>query len=351
MARPKLKITLHETTRWEVEKRYRNTRDAREKERLLALRLACDGQHSFDDIAQELGRARSCIQRWLDRFSQGGIDALVERKKAPGKTSPLCDEKILEGLKEGLRLGRWRSAPQICAWLKTQHGINFLPKSLYYWLGKWAGALKVPRPVHIKKDTAATEAFKTQLFDKLQSLPIPSGAPVKIWVLDEARYGLHTITRRCWGLKGIPIVVPRQQKYQWGYLYGAIEVLTGQSEMLLLPTVNLDCHKIFLEQIAQSDPSAHHIIIQDQAGFHYRTQDPRQPERIHILSLPPYSPELNPTEKLWDILKDLLCNQVYPTLDHIEASITSWAQSIRQDTQAILQLVGQGWLHSQANAS
>lgn len=342
---------MDEATRAEVERRYRKTRDSRDKERLLALRLANDGQHSFDQIAEEVGRARSCVQLWLDRFMKGGVDALLERKKAPGKISPLSDEKIQAALQKGLREGRWRTAGQIRAWLQAEHGIDRSTKGIYYWLGKCAGVLKVPRPVHIKKDSTATEAFKQELTQRLEKLPLPMGVPVKIWVLDEARYGLHSVTRRCWGLRGVRVVVPRQQKFQWGYLYGAMEVLSGKTEFLLMPTVNLDCHEIFLRQIAQSDPLAHHVIIQDQAGFHFRNGDERQPERIHILSLPPYSPELNPVEKLWDILKDILCNRVFATLPAIEEVISIWARSLYDDTPTILSLIGQGWLHTQANAS
>lgn len=351
MSRPRLKLTMDEATLAEVERRYRKTRDSREKERLLALRLASRGQHSFSEIAQEVGRSRSLIQIWVDRFMEAGVEGLLERRKAPGKSSPLGEEKIQEALREGLRQGRWRTAGQISAWLKSEHGIHRPAKRLYYWLGKCAGALKVPRPVHIKKDSTAAEAFKQELAQRLETLPLPVGQPVKIWVLDEARYGLHSITRRCWGLRGVRIVVPRQQKFQWGYVYGAMEVLSGKSEFLLMPTVNLECHELFLRQVAQSDACAHHVIIQDQAGFHYRASDERLPERTHILSLPPYSPELNPVEKLWDVLKDILCNRVFPTLPAIESVICDWSRSVSNDTQATLSLIGQGWLHAQANAS
>ena len=167
----------------------------------------------------------------------------------------------------------------------------------------------------------------------------------------KARYGLHSITRRCWGLRGVRVVIPRQQKFLWGYLYGAVEVTQGKAEFLLMPTVNLDCHKTFLTQLAASDPTAHHVVIQDQAGFHYRCGDPRLPQRTHIVSLPPYSPELNPVEKLWDQLKDVLCNRVFPTLPEIEEVIENWSRAMSKNTEALRRLIGLGWLHSQTNAS
>jgi transposase len=173
---------------------------------------------------------------------------------------------------------------------------------------------------------------------------------IKVWVLDEARYGLHSITRRCWGLKGERTVVPRQQKFAWGFVYGAVEVMSGKSEFLLMPTVNLTAHEAFLQHLALSDEESHHVVIQDQAGFHYRSKDARLPERVHILSLPPYSPELNPVEKLWNHLKDVLCNQVFKTLQEIEEAIGVWTNAATNDTQRMRALIENGWLHTQVNA-
>jgi hypothetical protein len=81
-------------------------------------------------------------------------------------------------------------------------------------------------------------------------------------------------------------------------------VVEGCVEFLHLPTVKLDCNQLFLENLCSSDPQAHHVVIADQAGFHLREGDECLPEGVHIVSLPPYSPELNPCEQLWDILKD-----------------------------------------------
>ena len=79
---------------------------------------------------------------------------------------------------------------------------------------------------------------------------------------------------------------------------------------------------LFLEQIAASDPYAEHVIIWDGAGFHHRPEDPRLPKNLHLLPLPPYSPELNPIERLWDIAKDQICNRVFETLDAMEEKLT-----------------------------
>ena len=82
-------------------------------------------------------------------------------------------------------------------WLEEEKGIPRSVSSLYYY-----GALKMPRPVHIKKDPAKAETFKEHLLATLRGLDLPGRSLVKVWVQDEARYGLHMVLRHCWGLKG-----------------------------------------------------------------------------------------------------------------------------------------------------
>jgi hypothetical protein len=235
--------------------------------------------------------------------------------------------------------------------MRRAHGIELCDTQTYYWLKKAGAALKVPRPVHTKKDEAAAAAFKTELYDKLLGLGLPAGSRVKVWVTDEARIGLHDAQRRCWSLRGVRVVKPRQLEYEWSYLHGALEVVDGDSEFQLLPTVGLPLTTGFLEQIAASDPEAFHVVIGDQAGFHFRPDDARLPERVRIIPLPAYSPELNPVERLWDIIKDSLCNRVYKGIAAMEDAACEALEPFIRNRPQVRSLVGDGWLHVQANAS
>jgi transposase len=349
--RPKLKLVLDETTAKAVRERFRQSHDARDKERLQAVRLAATGAYTYEEIGQAIGRAKSTVQRWLDRLKAGGPDTLLEVRAKSGRPSPFQEAKIQRALAEGLRQGRWLTAGQLAAWLKEQHGITRSARSLYYWLGKCGGVLKVPRPVHTKKNAAEAAAFEAHLYESLCALPLPAGRPVRVWMADESRYGLHSFTRRCWSLSGVRVVKPSQQKYQWGYVYGALEVVSGAAEFRFMPSVNLDFSRDFLQQIAERDPEAEHVVIWDQAGFHQRPGAKTLPERIHVLPLPPYSPELNPVEKLWDVIKDAVANRVYTALGRIEGALTEALRPFWESSERTLRLVGTGWLHTQANAS
>ena len=336
----------------EVRKLHRTTKNVRTKERAQVILLATEGTRSYDELARMAGRASSTVRDWIGRFCETGLDALESHQgQGGGRPSPIQDQEVRAELEQHLKNGTWRTAAQARQWLEEEKGIPRSVSSLRYWLGKLKGALKVPRPVHIKKDPAKAEAFKEHLLATLRELDLPGGSRVKVWVQDEARYGLHTVLRRCWGLKGARVCKPTQQKYQWGYVYGALDVVEGGGEFCYMPTVTLEHVAAFLEQVAASDPEAEHIVIWDGAGFHHRPGDDRLPERIHLVPLPPYSPELNPIESLWDVVKDQICNRVYATLDAIEEHITEALRPYWEEPAYARSLVGDGWLHAQANAT
>jgi hypothetical protein len=217
---------------------------------------------------------------------------------------------------------------------------------------KVGGVLRVPRPRHPGHDLAAAEAFKKELTIKLEALQLPQGTRVKVWIMDEARFGLHTETRRVWITKGVRPIVSKQIRYEWDYLYGALEVVEGRAEFLHLPTVNLDCNRLFLEHLQASDPQAHHVVRADQAGFHLKPADERLPDRIHIIPLPPYSPELNPCEQLWDVLKDTegFVNGLFETIDKLQEALLPGLRRFWEDPALVLSLIGRPWLQLQVSA-
>ena len=348
--RARFKLTVQSAVKAELEKRFKTTDDVRQRQRLQAVLLATTGRHGYRDIARIVGCATSTFALWLNRFLAGGIEGLLRRESPPGLSSPLAEPPMQQQLKEGLKVGRWRTAEQVAAWLWEAHGIKRAAKSLYRWLGKAGGALRVPRPCHVQQNPLASAAFRAELEQRLEKLVLPRDRPVKIWVADESRFGLHTHSRRCWALRGQRVVIPQQQRYEWEYVYGALEVVRGASEFRFMPSVSREFSHGFLAQIAQSDPQAEHVVIWDQAGFHPQPGADGLPARIHLLPLPPYSPELNPVEGLWDQLQDRTCNRRHADLDELEATLTEALRPFWETPAKVLSLIHH-WLHAQANAT
>ncbi len=119
------------------------------------------------------------------------------------------------------------------------------------------------------------------------------------------------------------------------------------AELLFTPAIDRDTHALFLRQIAETDPEALHVIIQDQAGLPLPTNDSRLPPNLRLLPLPPFCPELNPVERLGNLIKARVRNRPYPTLARIERHIEAVAQQCLQPARVAS--LTHDWLLDQVN--
>lgn len=95
----------------------------------------------------------------------------------------------------------------------------------------------------------------------------------------------------------------------------------------MLPDVNAEAMNLHLAEISRHvAPGAHAVIILDGAGWHQTGGKLQLPDNISLLPLPPYSPELNPVENVWQFLRqNYLSNRVYETYDDIvNACCEAW---------------------------
>ena len=125
----------------------------------------------------------------------------------------------------------------------------------------------------------------------------------------------------------------------------------NDAQFLHLPRVDLGMDRLFLEHLAASDPAAEHVVIQDQAGFHLNPQLHKMPARIHVVPLPPYSPELNPVEAIGDLIKDRIGNVLWQTLEAMEGAIAEELRPLWENAERVRTLVSHPWLIEQVNAT
>ena len=170
-------------------------------------------------------------------------------------------------------------------------------------------------------------------------------------MMDAARFGRHTQMRRVGTRRSQRPVVARQIKYAWDYLYGALAVTGGEAHFAHVPGVGLDWDEGYLRDLAATAAPAIHVLLRDQAGCHLREGDPRLPARVRIIDRPPYSPELNPCEQLWDIIKDDIANRIYATVATLRAGMKATLRRFWDDPGTVLSRSGRDWLQLQLNAS
>lgn len=149
-----------------------------------------------------------------------------------------------------------------------------------------------------------------------------------MFFMDEARFGQQGTTTRMWAKRGSRPTAVKQTKYEWVYLYAAVEPATGASVALQAPHVNTGTMNVFLKMLSDElGPRDHAALIMDQAGWH-KAKKLVVPANITILYLPPYSPELNPVERLWAYLRShYLSNRAFEDYDHLlAAGAEAWQQ-------------------------
>ena len=125
----------------------------------------------------------------------------------------------------------------------------------------------------------------------------------------------------------------------------------GEAHFAHLPGGSLDWDEGDRRNLAATDAAAMHVLLRDQAGFHLRDGDARLPGNVRIVDLPPSSPELNPCEQLWDILKDDLANRVFPTITPLRTGMRATLRRDWENTAAVLSPIGRAWMQVQLNAS
>ncbi len=113
-------------------------------------------------------------------------------------------------------------------------------------------------------------------------------------------------------------------KWQWLFkafwLYGAVEPATGESFFLEFSHVDTDCYQRFLDEFAQAYPNSLNILQVDNGRFH-KSKDLVVPDNIILLFQPPYCPELNPIERLWEYLKADLKWSSFKSLEQLQAKV------------------------------
>jgi len=161
---------------------------------------------------------------------------------------------------------------------------------------------------------------------------------------DEARFGRINDVRRCWAPKPIRPLCKAMLTHEYTYAYAAVDVQRGVLDTLVLPHVNTDCMQIFLDEVAKRHLDEHIVMVLDGAGWH-SSNALRVPTNMSLLPLPPYAPELNPVEHLWDELREkFFHNRVFDSLDALEDHLVISLRATEESTKKVRSIVAWPWI-------
>ena len=154
-----------------------------------------------------------------------------------------------------------------------------------------------------------------------------------------------------------------QHRYEWLYVYGFVKPKTGETLWYLIPRVNTAWLNVVYQKFAQDagiSDKKKVFLVEDNAGWHRSKKadaTPRRrqaqgnahqaatiPEGIKVDFLPPYSPELQPAERLWTLVDEPLVNQYFETIEEIEEILVNRCNTITTMQQEIKNLTNYHWL-------
>ena len=151
----------------------------------------------------------------------------------------------------------------------------------------------------------------------------------ELYFFDESRFGTHSKIGHGWFPKAIRTSVSVKLGFENFYVYSAVSPKTGKDCSLLMPYVNSTCMNVFLEHMEQELGGEEILLVMDGAGWH-KSKGLKIPKNIEIIYLPPYSPELNPVERLWLYIKQhTIKNKIYETISLLEDSICDFMKNLK----------------------
>jgi transposase len=316
-----MNIKLSQTTRAELISQHKRTRDKRVCDRIKAV-LAYDEGYSYADIAKILLLDDSTIRRHLDDYiskeklttDNGGSDSMLSEIQS--------DKLIME-----LKTFTYLRVKDICAYVKKVFSIRYTIGGMTKWLHRKGFTYKKPQPVPAKADAVAQQKF-IEYYEDLKK----EANNEPIYFADSVHPQHKPRLTSGWILKGELKLMPINGSQKRLNIIGGINLSDHNLVFNVVDTVNALSIENFLKALRKkhsSDIKLH--LVLDNAGYHRAERIIKAAEDLNIKLhyLPPYSPNLNPIERLWKIMHEYVTyNQYYEKFKDFKDATLNFLKTI-----------------------
>lgn len=175
---------------------------------------------------------------------------------------------------------------------------------------------------------------------------LPPGATTRIMFEDEGRFGRINGPKRCWAPRGVRPEVACQLIREYTHVFAAVSPKDGTLDSLILPEANTVAMSVFLKEVSSRHAEEFILMFLDGAAWH-RSHGLVVPPNIRLAFLPPYSPQLNPTEHIWDEIQEKwFPNKVFRSLPSVEDTLETALLTLENDRERVRNLIGFDWILS-----
>jgi transposase len=171
-----------------------------------------------------------------------------------------------------------------------------------------------------------------------------SQLPVRLMFADEARFGRMSDPRSCWAPAPHRPVVNLALVREFRYEYAAVSPWDGFLDYMTADKMDTDSMTRFLDQLGEAHHDQFIVMVLDGASSH-RSKELKIPDNVSLIPLPPYSPELNPAEQIWNVLRrDHFANRVFDSLDAATKQAEHGLARMAANKPSVRQLTNWPWI-------
>ncbi len=171
-------------------------------------------------------------------------------------------------------------------------------------------------------------------------------AASRVGFADEQRIGLRGTMRRVWGRRGVKVRQRLQLRYEWAYLFAAVDARAGTIWWDWVATMKAaDLRPVLAEVRARGLLDA---LVWDGAPSHADAEV--RAVGVPLVALPPYSPELNPAERLFEEVRRHVEGTAYATLADKVDAVQAFLRDLDADPARVRRLCGWDWITAAQDA-
>ena len=327
---------------------YKRERDPLIKIKFLALHHLQSGK-LLKDVSEIMLYDECAIRRWIRRFIEFDYEGLIEKEGRGQKPRLPKDQEeafkdALDKLQENKNGGRI-TVDDIQQLLTDDFDCNYSRSGIYTLLDRLNIVWISGRSKHPQHSQDVIDNFKETFPEELEKIKKELETDkIEIWWQDESRVGQQGSLSRVWAAKGTRPRVVRQRQFLSTYIFGACCPDKDKGCALILPECHTGMMQLHLDEISKNvEKEFHAIVLMDRASWH-TTEALNIPSNLMLFPLPPYSPELNPMEQVWQKIKgDNLTNRVFKNYEEIVESCSKAWNSFCDVDGNIEKLCSRSW--------
>ena len=301
--------------------------------------MSSDQGLSSKSIAINAGKSIRAIERWLSSWNKQRMASIFSGHADNHNASKLTKAQLSQ-VKEvlsqppseyGIPKEFW-DVPTLKNYLSATFGVTYESPESYYFILRFSGlSFKYPDTFDLKRNESLIKARMKAIAAELA--PLLTDDAWEVFASDEVRMDQEAVIRKCWLKKGERTIVKVDRKKQSQSYIGFLNQKNYQCHLYEMPWQNSDEVLIAIEQFLKAYPNKKICIVWDNAAFHKSKAIREQltkggiMERVHLIAMPPYAPDNNPIEHVWNTAKQAVANIQQDTFEQTKQAFSDFVAS------------------------